>query len=197
MRSVLFFIVLLSPLTTVFAQPDPSEHVTEQTFSSGGKIRLHLEAGGYTIQPTDSEKIVVRFHTNSDEKQNQTKVRIEPGASTANVYISNTPRNHFTATIEVPRRSNLWVRLSAGDLSVEDVDGDKNIEMWAGQMSITVAHPEAYGHRDASVVAGSLEASAFNISKGGLFRSFREEGPGKNSFHAHVTTGEIDIRKSN
>jgi len=197
MRRFLFFIVLFTPLGVLCAQQDPFLRVTEQSFGSGGKIRLHLEAGGYTIQPTDSEKIVVRFHSNSDEKQNRTKVKIEPGASTADVYVSNTPRNHFTATIEVPRRSSLWVRLSAGELNVEDVDGDKNIEMWAGQMSITVPHPEAYGHRDASVVAGSLEASAFNISKGGLFRSFREEGPGKNSFHAHVTTGEIDIRKSN
>jgi hypothetical protein len=44
------------------------------------------------------------------------------------------------------------------------------------------------------LLAGNLDASAFNISKGGLFRSFNEQGPGKYRLHAHVTTGEIDLR---
>jgi hypothetical protein len=122
------------------------------------------------------------------------KVEIKPATSTADVYVSRTPNNNFSATIEVPRQSNLHVRLSAGQLDVEDVEGDKDIEIWAGQLDIEIPHPEAYGRRDASVLAGSVEASAFNISKGGLFRSFHEQGPGKYRLHAHVTTGEIDLR---
>ncbi len=47
--------------------------------------------------------------------------------------------------------------------------------------------PRRLGH------AGSIEASAFNISKGGLFRSFTQKGAGKYRLHAHVATGEIDL----
>jgi hypothetical protein len=34
-----------------------------------------------------------------------------------------------------------------------------------------------YDPRDASVMTGSIEASAFDVHKGGLFRSFEQQGP--------------------
>jgi hypothetical protein len=185
---------LLTLLSSLHAQQKPYESVVQKNFVSGGSIRLHLEAGGYTIKPSDADRIVVTYDANSNGDLGKVKVEIKSTALSADVYVRNTPHNNFRASIEVPRRSNLWARLSAGELEIEDVEGDKNIEMWAGQLDIAVPHPEAYGHRDASVLAGSLEASAFNVSKGGLFRSFREEGPGKYRLHAHVTTGEIDVR---
>jgi hypothetical protein len=91
----------------------------------------------------------------------------------------------------------LWVRLSAGELVVEDVEGDKNLEVRAGRIQADIPHPEQYGHRDASVLTGSIAATAFEVSKGGLFRSFEQSGPGKYRLHAHVMTGEIVLRGSN
>jgi hypothetical protein len=178
---------------TLNAQRNPHEAVVQQKFGSGGTIRMHLRAGGYTVIPADSDSIVVTYRTNSDQLS-RVKVEIRPTASSADIYIHDTPHSNFTATIEVPRRSNLWARLTAGELSVEDVEGDKDLEIWAGQLDVKIPHPDQYGHRDASVIAGSVEASAFKISKGGLFRSFQEQGSGKYRLHAHVTTGEIDLR---
>jgi hypothetical protein len=45
-------------------------------------------------------------------------------------------------------------------------------------------------------MAGGLDASAFDVAKGGLFRSFEHHGPGKYRLHAHVATGGIDLRGS-
>jgi len=47
---------------------------------------------------------------------------------------------------------------------------------------------------DASVNSGELNAAAFNVEKGGLFRSFSQSGPGKYRMHAHVGAGELDLR---
>jgi hypothetical protein len=102
------------------------------------------------------------------------------------------PQGNFHATIEVPRKSNLWVRLTAGDLKIEAIEGDKNLEVWAGEIDVEIPHPEEYGHHDASVTMGGLDASAFEVSKGGMFRSFEQQGPGKYRFHARVVTGSID-----
>lgn len=189
--SVLF---LLVPLAALNAQSNSYEKVVQQSFASGGTIRLHLEAGGYTIRAASSDNIVVTYPPNPNGESSGVKVEIKTIASRADVYVRNTPRNNFNATIEIPRHSNLWARLSAGELTVEEIEGDKDIELRAGQINVDVPHPDDYGHRDASVLAGSLEASAFNISKGGLFRSFQQQGPGKYHFHAHVTAGEIDVR---
>ena len=178
------------------AQTRDPEASVQQKFVSGGTIRLHLEAGGYTISPTDSNDIVVTYHASSEERLKQVKVAIKPSGSTADIVISDTPNNNFSAIIEVPRQSNLWARLSAGELVVESIEGDKDLELRAGRMQVDIPHAEQYGHCDASVIAGSLEASAFDVSKGGLFRSFDHQGPGKYRLHAHITTGEIDLRGS-
>jgi len=189
-------LLLLLPL--VFTAPlYAAEAATQQKFLSGGTIRLHLEAGAYTIRATDSDQIIVTCQQEDASRLRRVRVEIKPSASTAEVDISNTPNNNFSATIEVPRRSNLWGRLSAGELVVEAVEGDKNFEVVAGRIQIEIAHPEEYGHCDASVTAGSIESSAFDVEKGGLFRSFDQQGPGKYRLHAHVMTGEIDLRGTN
>jgi len=190
-----FRLILLAPgLLHAQHAPDAS---ARQEFVSGGTIRLHLEAGGYTITPGDSANIVVTCRARTEEQLKHVKVEIKRTAASADVYVSTTPHNNFQATIEVPQRSNLWVRLSAGELVVDDVEGDKDLEVRAGRIQIDVPHPEHYGHRDASVTTGSIEASVFDVSKGGLFRSFEQQGPGKYRLHAHVITGEIDMRRSN
>jgi hypothetical protein len=187
-----FWVVLLVP-GLLHAQHD-HEASTQQKFISGGTIRLQLEAGGYTVTAGDSENITVTCDANTEEQIGSVKVRIKPSAASADVYVSNTPDNHFHATIEVPRHSNLWGRLSAGELRVEGVEGDKNLALRAGRLEIDIPHPELYGHREASVTTGSIEASAFDVSKGGLFRSFEQEGPGKYRLQVHVMAGEIDLR---
>jgi len=176
--------------------PYSAPYSARQEFVSGGTVRLHLEAGGYTIIPGDSGNIVVDCRAPSEEQLKRVRVEIKRTGTSAEVYVSETPNNNFQATIEVPRRSNLWVRLSAGELIVEDVEGDKDVRVFAGRIQIDVPHPELYGHRDASVTTGSIEASAFDVTKEGLFRSFEQHGPGKYRLHAHLISGEIELRGS-
>ena len=187
-------VCLLVPLAAVNAQSNSFEKTIQQPFSPGGTVRLHLEAGGYTIKAASSNNVMVTYPPNANGRSSEVKVEIKTNGSRADVYVRNTPHSNFEATIEIPRQSNLWVRLSAGELNIADLEGDKDIELWAGQINVDVPHPDQYGHRDASLLAGSIEASAFHISKDGLFRSFHQAGPGKYRFHAHVTSGEIDVR---
>jgi hypothetical protein len=194
MKSLGFWLVLLVP-GLLHAQ-HALESSKQQKFISQGTIRLHLEAGGYTITPGNSENIVVTYHARTDAELQRVKVEIRARAANADVYISETPNNNFQATIEVPRQSNLWARLSAGELRIESVEGDKNLEVGAGHIQVDILVPELYGHRDASVLTGSIKSSAFRIYKGGLFRSFEQEGPGRYNLHAHVMAGEINLRGS-
>jgi hypothetical protein len=196
MKGLSFWFVMLAT-AAVLAQEAPAGNSAQQKFISGGTIRLHLEAGGYTVTPSDSDKIVVTCHAGSEEKLRRVKLEIKTSTINADVYVSKTPHTNFQATIEVPRRSNLWARLSAGELDVEEVEGDKNLEVLSGRIQVDIPHPDEYGHRDASVTTGSIEASAFDVSKGGLFRSFEQPGLGKYRLHTHVITGEIDLRAGN
>ena len=192
-RSLLISLLLLSA-ATLYSQKDVPEAAVQQQFAGGGTIRLHLESGGYEIIPTDSGRIAVTYSARSEERLKNVKVAIKASNDLADVYVTNTPNNNFTATIEVPRESNLWVRLTAGDLNVGSVVGNKDLELRAGRLQVEIPRPQEYGHRDASVTTGSIEAGAFEVSTGGLFRSFHQQGPGKYRLHAHVMAGEIDLR---
>jgi hypothetical protein len=187
------WLVTLLMCPSVYGQQTP-EVTTQQKFLSGGMIRLHLEAGGYTISPSDSDKIVITCQHRSEKKLKAVQVSIRPAGTTADVYIRNTPNNNFTATIEVPRRSDLWARLTAGELSVGAVEGDKDIRLNAGSLVVDIPRPQDYGLREASVTTGSISAPAFEESRDGLFRSFRQHGPGKYRLHVYVMAGEISLR---
>lgn len=193
MRCFLALPTLVMASASLLAQQAP-EATVQQKFASGGAIRLHLQAGGYTITPTDSDKIVVTCQHRSEEKLKAVRVAIKPVGTQADVYVLDTPNNNFTATIQVPRRSDLWVRLTAGELVVGSVEGNKDLELNAGSLRVDIPRPQEYGQREASVSSGSIESSAFDVSKGGLFRSFSQHGPGKYRLHAHVIAGEIVLR---
>jgi hypothetical protein len=78
-------------------------------------------------------------------------------------------------------------------VDVVRVTGNKDIELHAGQLNVEVGKPEDYAHVEGSVNTGEVNAMAFNVSKGGLFRSFQKDGPGKYRLHAHVGAGELDL----
>jgi hypothetical protein len=194
MKPVAAVLFLLIASSAPFAQKHPNEAVVQQKFKSGSNINMRLEAGDYTISGSEATDIVVTYRAATPEKLRGVRVEIKSGGSGAELSVHNTPHNDFHALIEVPRHSDLWVRLSAGDLNIQDVEGNKDIESHAGDVEIVLPHPEEYGHRDGSVLAGSIDASAFSVSKDGLFRSFRQEGSGKYSFHAHLWAGDLTIR---
>jgi hypothetical protein len=192
MRSIALLLFLFGG--TAVAQQRPQEGQVQEKFAAGGFIRLHLSSGGYTISGGDANAIVVTYTAKNPEDLKRVKVKIRTDASLADVYVSDSPHNNFQATIEVPARSDLRARLMAGEIIIDGVEGNKDVEVDFGHIEIKIPKPQEYGRRDASVRAGSIEASAFEVSKGGLFRSFEQSGAGKYRLHAHVATGEIDLR---
>jgi hypothetical protein len=191
-----YLALLLLALTPCLAADKNSAAHVQEKFAPGGFIRLHLSPGGYKIIDGDANAIVVTCNASNPDQLSRVKVKIRTSAASADVFISDTPHNNFQAIIEVPARSDLRVRVLAGEVVITGIEGDKDVEVEAGRIEIGVPQPDDYGRRDASVHAGSIEAAVFHISKGGLFRSFEQKGPGKYRLHAHVATGEIDLRQT-
>lgn len=46
------------------------------------------------------------------------------------------------------------------------------------------------------VNSGQVDAAAFDVSKGGLFRSFSKEGPGRYRLHTHIGAGQLTLLDS-
>ncbi len=96
--------------------------------------------------------------------------------------------------IEVPWKTSLSVRMPAGEVKVEEIKGDKDIDLYAGQITISSAHEWNYRSVNASVTIGQVSARVYGADKGGFFRSFTKKNTdGEYRLRAHVMTGEIDL----
>jgi hypothetical protein len=162
-------------------------------FAAGGRVRMDLSAGAYTIQAGRDDQIHVHWTTTTPEEMASVKVDVQVRGTDADIVTSG-PRNHFDVTIELPARSDLDTKLTAGDLRIRGVSGNKQVEMWAGNIDIEAGRPEDYGSVHASVTAGDLLASPFDARKGGLFRSLNWKGPGRYKLDVRLTAGDLRLR---
>jgi hypothetical protein len=191
------FCTLVLCLPTVQAQSSEREEVgkspVEARFVSGGQVRMSLCPGAIEVTGTDDSQLRVSYTTRADEEK-EVRVRIQVNGDHAAIRVRGCPHNNFELRIEVPKISNLYARMFAGEMNIDGIRGDKDVEIHAGHLTMEIGRPEENGHVDASVVTGDLEASAFDVSKGGLFRSFDHHGPGKFRVHAHVGAGQLELR---
>ena len=80
-----------------------------------------------------------------------------------------------------------------GELKLDEIHGNKNIELHAGELNIAMGNPHEYARIEASVYTGEINSAALSLSKGGLFRSYEKDGPGKYKLYAHVGSGELNL----
>jgi hypothetical protein len=156
---------------------------------------MRLRSGDIEVRGSDSPVLRVSCHMQHPERAKEVAIEFEPAGKSGTLRIRGGPNNDIRFRIEVPKNTNLYVRSPAGDLSLSGVVRDKDVEIHAGDLTISIGNAADYKHADASVYAGDLSASAFGVSKDGLFRSFDKDNPsGKYWLHAHVGAGDLVLR---
>jgi len=194
MRTVLLCILVGLSAGALFAQDVRIEKTrtspVETKFAANGRIRMDLCSAGIDVIGKEDDMLRV----DADPTRGNTRVSIRVFGDRADVRVSGCPNNNYRVTIEIPKSSALQIRMFAGELNVNDVVGDKDVVLHFGELNIDMGKPEDYRYVEASVNSGDLEAGLFNVSKGGLFRSFDHTGPGKYRVHAHVGAGQLDLR---
>jgi hypothetical protein len=156
-------------------------------------LRLYVRSGDIRIVGSDDNKISVDVSGKNAYKIDDVKHRLTLLDGSAEFRLSGGPKNDFQITIHLPKNCDLYLRVPAGDVKVEGISGNKDIELHAGDLSIHVGSPDEYAHVDASVNAGDVDASPFGESHSGLFRSFKKSGSGKYKLHAHVGAGDLTL----
>jgi hypothetical protein len=171
------------------------DHPFDVDFPTGQLIRLDFRSGEFSVVGRDANKISVRANGHNAEKAREVTVTFERFGNHAGLQVSSGAMKDGPAiTVEVPKNSGLVVRMPFGDLTVEGVSGDKDVELHAGNLSIEVGDVNDYRHVDASVNAGDLTAAPFGESRDGLFRSFQKTGTGRYKLHAHLGAGDLNLR---
>lgn len=192
-RSLVAVLALVGACGILSGQAKTAPRTAQHAFSSGGHVWMELAAGDYHIRAGAQDRVWVELTTPDPDDVSSLQATIEKKDKDL-LVVTKGPRGGMRATIEVPARTDIDIRLSAGDLNVEGLEGNKNISSWAGDVKVDVGSRNAYKRVHASVTAGDLRAEPFDIRKGGLFRSFSWDGPGKYTLDARLTAGDLTLR---
>ena len=157
-------------------------------------LRLHLRDGDFRIVGSDSNQITIHADGKNRALGKRMQVQLKRTGDSLDIVLSHVPKNEFQVTIAVPRQTNLFARMRAGDLSVDGVAGDKDLELLAGDLSIQVPDAGVYGAVDLSVRFGDVSGCQFGSPKGSIGNSLKRDGNGRYRLHAHVFAGDLMLR---
>ncbi|MGA8086194.1 MAG: hypothetical protein WCA10_02735 [Terracidiphilus sp.] len=168
---------------------------------SSAVLTIDSRPAGLEIVGTDQEAIHVTCHSGDNEDApRHILLRFSPSSDGGRLSIEGNHLRHgdgIQIRIEVPWKTNLSVRMPAGEVKVEEIKGDKDIDIYAGQITISSFHEWNYRNVNASVMIGEVRAPMYNADKGGFFRSITKKSTeGEYRLHAHIMTGQIDLEGS-
>jgi hypothetical protein len=189
--------LLLVPFCAASDHWDYEEsHDEVRDFVAGGMLHLHLSVGDVQIKHGDSNKIRLHYTVKSRRESYVKNSRVEIAVSgrDANIeFHSPTSGNtQFDVELEVPQNTNLDVHAKVGDLTVENVEGDKDLELGVGDIRVEAEHA-AYHLVRASTSIGDVNGEGYGETKGWLGKTLKYNGDGKYELHAHVSVGDITL----
>ncbi len=189
--------ILLAAGATGFAETvGDCDHPIEAPLRARADLVIDSRPAGVEIVGTDADTVRVSCTVDREEYGGYVELRFNgtPGYGRLNVSGNDFHNANLRIRIEVPRKTNLRFHMGAGEVTVQDVSGDKDVDLYAGQIRILSTAGGPYRSVDASVDIGDVKASAFGVDRGGFFRSFtRKTDSGEYRLRAHVMTGEIDL----
>ena len=173
------------------ATPAASAVVADKAFASGGGIAMQLDGGSYEVRAAADDRIRVTVNGNAGNA----RVDVAAAGQHADVNVRDTPHSSFKAVIEVPKATDLTIRLAAGELVLAAIAGNKDVESTAGNVTIVVGDAKDYSAVDASVKAGELKADPFGESKSGLLQHFTWSGSGTRRIRAVLGAGNLVLKQ--
>jgi hypothetical protein len=193
-RLVLLVVMVLGAFPACPMASELSVNPTSMAFTSDGNIRMELDVGRVEVVGVAGDKITVSWHSTSPQDERDVTATVQRTGDDAATVVIDGPGNHMRYRVEVPRQSNIAIRMHAGDLDVRGVVGSVDADLLAGNMDLRVADPAHYHKVIASVTLGSLSAPAWRTDTGGILRSLRKSGDGDYDLRASLLAGQLTIR---
>jgi hypothetical protein len=159
-------------------------------------LRVESRPAGLEFVATDDEMVHVTCSIDDADVAAHIHLKFSGSASDGKLTVDSDYANHgkLQIRIEVPRKTNLSIRMPAGKVTIEDVVGNKDIDLHAGQVAISSKQVWNYKSLDLSVALGSLEAPAYGVKDGGFLHTLKHETTdGEYHLRASVGTGEIKL----
>lgn len=195
-RTILL-LFLLSPLCAASDHWDYEEtHSEVRDFVDGGMVHVRLSVGDVRVARSDANKIRLRYTVKSRReshvKDAHVDLDIRGNDARIEFHAQSGGNTQFDVELEVPQNTNLDVHEKVGDLTIEDIAGDKDLELSVGDIRVAVAR-SAYHLVNASTSIGDVNSNGYGETSGWLGKTLKYHGDGKYELRAHVGVGDITL----
>jgi hypothetical protein len=171
-------------------------HSDTRDFVSGGMLHVRMSVGDLHIKRGVANKINLRYTVKSRRERNVKESRVDfdiRGNDASIEFHAPTGGNtQFDVELEVPASTNLDVHLKVGDMRVENIEGDKDLELSVGDIRVAKG-TSSYRLVRASTGIGDVNGDGYGETSGWLGKMLKYHGDGKYELRAHVGVGDITL----
>jgi len=165
-------------------------------FAAGGFVHVRVTVGDMHIKRGDTNKISLRYTVKSRREKNVKEATVDFDVRGNNATIEfHAPaggNTQFDVELEVPQTTNIDVHAKVGDVTLEEVEGDKDLSLGVGDLRVS---NERAGYRlvNASTGIGDVHSDGYGETSGWLGKTLKYHGEGKYELRAHVGVGDIHL----
>jgi len=171
-------------------------HDEVRDFVAGGMLHVRLSVGDLHIKRSDSNQIRLHYTVKSrrESRVKEAHVDIEIRGRDAHIefHAPSGGNTQFDVELQVPQTTNLDVHEKVGDLTVENLEGDKDLELGVGDIRVA-AERAGYHLVRASAGIGNVNSDGYGETSGWLGKTLKYHGDGKYELRAHVGVGDITL----
>jgi hypothetical protein len=194
----LVFVSLLAPFSAASNDDwNYSEtHTDTREFVAGGMLHVRMSVGDLHIRRGDDDKIHLSYTVKSHSERNVKDARVDfdvrGNDATIEFHSPYSGNTNFDVELEIPRNTNLDIHEKVGDMTVENIEGDKDLDLGVGDIRVE-REPSTYRLIRASTGIGDVSSDFSGETSGWLGKSLRYHGDGKYELRAHVGVGDITL----
>jgi hypothetical protein len=193
---VVLFCVFLAPLCTASDWRYEETHTDTRDFVSAGYLHVRLSVGDLHIKRGDSTRIRLEYTVKSGRESHVKDARVDFNVrgndASIEFHASSGGNTQFDVELEVPASTHLDVHQKVGDLTVDSIEGDKDLNLGVGDIRISTEH-SGYRLVNASTGIGDVNSDGYGEIHGWLGKTLKYHGDGKYELRAHVGVGDIRL----
>src|SRR5258708_7461374 len=193
-----FFLISLAaaPLCRAHDRRYEETRTDARDFVAGGMLHVHLSVGDVHVRRGSDNKIHLRYTVKSRRESNikeaHADLDVRGNDATLEFHAPSGGNTAFDVELEVPASTNLDVHQKVGDLTVEDVEGDKDLDLGVGDIRVSSEHSK-YRLVHASVGIGDVNGADYDEPSGWLGKTLKYRGEGKYELRARAGVGDIRL----
>jgi hypothetical protein len=194
LRSCAFSFLLATAVAALAQTSGTCAAPIESTLHPGGSLDIESRSSSLQIAAGDQPEVRVTCVLEDSGAAKDVALALSGTDRDRSLRVRGGPASNVQIRVMVPRHANLKIRMPAGEVRVADVAGDLEIEVHAGEISVSGLDASQYWSARGSVDIGDLNATAFGVQKDGFFRNFEKiNNAGHYRLRVHVATGSISL----